>query len=274
GCGRGGRCRRAPCSCRSSWARSACCPPSRSAADSRETRAACARRSSAGAMASFLVPAQPALGAPGASRRDARWARGGAAPRGARRAIACAGFAVLAAGVQTVHAFSWRGALVTWGVVVGALGLDLAVSTARFLAPGRRAAAAGALRRTTVTLVVFCVAGLGLAAIRGEATALLRVPLDALMTLLGPGHAPAPSGEHWPDTLATVSELSHSGLAGIANGVGGALFCFVGWLGLLLLVLPRRGWGPAHFAVLIGGTLLYRGLLAAPEMSRAVLLGL
>jgi len=197
-----------------------------------------------------------------------------AAALGARRPIACTGFAVLAAGVQTVHALSWRGALVTWGVVVGALALDLAVSAARSLAPGRRATAAGALRRTSLTLVVFCLASLGVAALRGEATALLRAPLDALATLVGPGSAPAPSGEHWPDTLATVSELSHSGLAGIANGVGGALFCFVGWLGLLLLVLPRRGWRPAHFAVLIGGTLLYRGLLAAPEMSRAVLLGL
>src|SRR5262249_20554126 len=80
--------------------------------------------------------------------------------------------------------------------------------------------------------------------------------------------------EHWPDTLATVSELSHSGLTGIANGVGGALYCFVGWLGLLLLVLPRQGWRPAHFAVLIAGTLLYRGLLTAPEMSWPVLFGL
>lgn len=198
-----------------------------------------------------------------------------AAALGARRPIACAGFAVLAAGLQTVHALSWRGALVTWGVVVGSLALDLVVSTLRALAPGRRGeAATGALRRTTLTLVVFCLAGLGLAAMRGEATALLRAPLDAVATLIGPARAPVPSGEHWPDTLATVSELSHSGLAGIANGVGGALFCFVGWLGLLLLVLPRRGWGPAHFAVLIAGTLLYRGLLAAPEMSRAVLLGL
>jgi asparagine N-glycosylation enzyme membrane subunit Stt3 len=193
----------------------------------------------------------------------------------ARRPIACVGFAALAAVLQTVHALSWRGALVTWGVVVGALALDLAVSTVRSLAPGRRGAAApGTLRRTTLTLVVFCVAGLGLAALRGEATALLRPPLDAVATLIGPGRAPAPSGDHWPDTLATVTELSHSGLTGIADGVGGALFCFVGWLGLLVLVLPRRDWRPAHFAVLIAGTLLYRGLLAAPEMSRAVLLGL
>jgi asparagine N-glycosylation enzyme membrane subunit Stt3 len=197
-----------------------------------------------------------------------------AAGLGARRPIACAGFAVLAAGIQTVHALSWRGALVTWGVVVGALALDVAVSAARALAPRHRAAATDALRRASLALVVFCLAGLGLAALRGESSAFLRVPLDAVTALVGPGHAPAPSGEHWPDTLATVSELSHSGLAGIANGVGGALFCFVGWLGLLLLVLPRRGWGPAHFAVLIAGTLLYRGLLAAPEMSRAVLLGL
>ena len=57
---------------------------------------------------------------------------------GARRQIACLGFAALAAGVQTVHALSWRGALVTWGVVVGALALDLAVSAARALAPRRR----------------------------------------------------------------------------------------------------------------------------------------
>ncbi len=192
----------------------------------------------------------------------------------ARRPIACMGFAALAAGFQAVHALSWRGALVTWGVVVGALALDVAVSAARALGPRHRAAATGALGRTSLTLVVLCLAGLGLAALRGEARAFLRVPLDALTALVGPGNVPAPSGEHWPDTLATVSELSHSGLAGIASGVGGALFCFVGWLGLLLLVLPRRNWGPAHFAVLIAGTLLYRGLLAAPEMSRAILLGL
>jgi asparagine N-glycosylation enzyme membrane subunit Stt3 len=193
---------------------------------------------------------------------------------GARRPIGCVGFAALAAGLQTVHALSWRGALVTWGVVVGALALDVAVSAARVLAARHRASATVALRRTSLALVVFSLAGLGLAALRGEASAFLRVPLDAVTALVGGGPAPAPSGEHWPDTLATVSELSHSGLAGIANGVGGALFCFVGWLGLLLLVLPCGRWRPAHFAVLIAGTLLYRGLLAAPEMSRAVLLGL
>jgi asparagine N-glycosylation enzyme membrane subunit Stt3 len=192
----------------------------------------------------------------------------------ARRPIACVAFAALAAGLQTVHAVSWRGALVTWGVVVGALALDIAVSAARALTPRHRAAAMDALRRASLALVVFCLASLGLAVVRGDAGAFLRVPLDAVTALVGPGHAPAPSGEHWPDTLATVSELSHSGLTGIANSVGGALFCFVGWLGLLLLVLPRRSWRPAHFAVLIAGTLLYRGLLAAPEMSRPVLLGL
>ena len=193
---------------------------------------------------------------------------------GARRPIACIGFAALAAGLQTVHALSWRGALVTWGVVFGALALDVAVSAARALAARHRAAATGAFRRASLALIVFCAAGLGLAALRGEASGLVRVPLDVVTALLGPGHTPAPSGEHWPDTLATVAELSHSGLTGIANGLGGALFCFVGWLGLLLLVLPLWSWRPAHFAVLIAGTLLYRGLLAAPEMSRAVLLGL
>ena len=73
-----------------------------------------------------------------------------------------------------MHALSWRGALVTWGVVVGALALDLAVSVARALAPRHRTAATGALRRTSLALVVFCLAGLGLAALRGEASAFLR----------------------------------------------------------------------------------------------------
>ena len=63
-------------------------------------------------------------------------------------------------------------------------------------------------------------------------------------------------------------------LGAIAMRSYGYLLFFVGWLGMLLLLLPRHDWEVGHFAVLIGGTLLYRYLLTAAGLTRSTLVAL
>ncbi len=193
----------------------------------------------------------------------------------ARGAGARLGLAAVGAVLAAVHAVSWRGALLTWAVVAGGLAATLVVYAIRWFVPARRVSAALSLRRATMVLVVFWGVGAALAAMRGEGAAFLRMPVAAVASVLpSRGAAPPDTDEHWPDAFATVAELVHPGLEGVARVMGGPLYFFVGWLGLLLLLLPRRDWRPAHFAVLIAGTLLYRWLLAVPELGRTALLAL
>jgi len=180
-----------------------------------------------------------------------------------RRASACAAWAALAAALGALHAMSWRGWVFTWAVVVGGLGAHVVVCAARGWA--RRPGAAASVRHAALVLLVFYAVGAGLALSRGAAGTYLRLPMEAL----APPAASLPG--RWPDVLATVAELSRLGRDDIETAMGGRLYFFVGWLGLLVLALPRGRWQPSHFAVLMGGTLLYRWLLTGPEVSRPVL---
>ena len=198
-----------------------------------------------------------------------------AAALAARGTAARVGLAAGGAVLAAVHAMSWRGALLTWAVAAGGLAATFVVYAARWFFPARRATTALFLRRAGTVLVVFWGVGGALAVMRGEGAAFLRMPVAAVASVLpSTDAAPAAPDEPWPDALATVAELVHPGLEGVARVMGGPLYFFVGWLGLLLLLLPRRDWRPAHFAVLIAGTLLYRLLLAFPELGRAPLVAL
>src|SRR5262249_35830631 len=74
--------------------------------------------------------------------------------------------------------------------------------------------------------------------------------------------------------LAQVGELYVPTLAAIAARSYGNVMFFAGWIGLLLLLLPRREWDAPHFVVLVGATLLYRYLLTAAGLERTLLIGL
>ncbi len=65
----------------------------------------------------------------------------------------------------------------------------------------------------------------------------------------------------WPSVFETVGELRDPSLGGIARSMGGPVLFFAAWLGMILLMLPRRDWQSWHFMLLIGGNLLYRYLL-------------
>ena len=101
-----------------------------------------------------------------------------------------------------------------------------------------------------------------------------ETPLNGLRRLLAAVTPAVPTPERpsqLPSALATVSELAVPNLGAIAAESYGHLLFFAGWLGMLLLLLPRRNWRAGHFIVLIVGTLLYRYLLTAAAMPRALL---
>jgi asparagine N-glycosylation enzyme membrane subunit Stt3 len=178
-------------------------------------------------------------------------------------------YAAVAAAFVGLHAAVWSGWVFTYLVTAFGLFTNALTRVLRVALRGwrRRPAEAGALRRGLVPLLVFCPAAAVFVALAG-ASGGLAVALRAaaaLRSTLAPEAAPrVVPGTAWPDVLATVSELRRPGLAGIAAMAGQPLYFFAGWLGLLLLWLPRSRWRNRHLAVMIGGTLLYYFLLMGP----------
>jgi dolichyl-diphosphooligosaccharide--protein glycosyltransferase len=170
------------------------------------------------------------------------------------------------------HAALWRGW--TFGAVVIAAGLAgaLALYAAAWWwrrndwrgwqAPGSRRvlATASAFAAALAVLLPFTAPG--------SLSQALRYLLPAAAWA-----APAARIE-WPSLFETVSELIAPSLGAIAAQSFGALIFLVGWFGMLLLLLPKRRWQAGHFAVLSASALLYRYLLTAAGLPRAVLVGL
>lgn len=188
-------------------------------------------------------------------------------------------YAAVAAAFVGLHAAVWSGWVFTYLVTAIALFANALTRVLRVALRGwrRRPAEAGVLGRGLVPFLVFCPAAAVFAALAGAIDG-LAVPLRALAALrsaFAPGAAPgAAPGTTWPDVLATVSELTRPGLAGIAAMAGQPLYFFAGWLGLLLLWLPRGRWRNRHLAVMIGGTLLYYFLLMGPPLPPSRLVAL
>jgi dolichyl-phosphooligosaccharide-protein glycotransferase len=185
---------------------------------------------------------------------------------GAARPARQVGFAALAAVFAGLQAGTWSGWTFGYGVVVLALAGNLL-----FQALARALRGAGDVGRAARVLAVLVAAG-GLAAwAAGAGDAWVALPRALLGEIV---HGPAPAPDWWPDLFATVAELERPGRDEIVGAMGGAPYLFAGWLGLLALLLPERDWRPWHFAVLIGGTVLFRWLLVGPELGRAALLAL
>jgi len=188
-------------------------------------------------------------------------------------------YGVLAAVFAAVHAATWRGWVFTYGVLVVGLLCNATVVALRHV---RRTGGRGAwrdveVRRAFLVLAVVPVATWLLTALTGGEESGLRALVEVLASVCrasGMCAPPVTPAVRWPDALGTVAELSRPNLASIAAFMGGIVAFFVGWLGLLVLMLPRRGWQWWHFVVLIAGNYLYRYLLTAPQLSRAVLVGL
>jgi len=172
----------------------------------------------------------------------------------------------LGGAVLALHAAVWRG----WefGFAVGAAGLATAGGFyALRWAVHRRDG--GARIVVIVGLAYFAVAALGT---HGEALSVLARTAPAVFQQTVTGDTTLAS--IWPPTLDSVGELTAMSLGAIAAQSYGALIFFVGWLGLLLLVLPRHQWSAGHFAVLSASALLYRYLLSAAGLGNTALVAL
>ncbi|HSQ00322.1 MAG TPA: STT3 domain-containing protein [Candidatus Dormibacteraeota bacterium] len=196
----------------------------------------------------------------------------------ARRLTGQIAGAVAAAAAAALQATVWRGWMFTYDLLLVALLLQMLVAALGHVRRRRdpRIWRAAAVRRAALVFGVFSVATGVFTAAGGREASYLRAPLALLESIRShletrPPALAAAEAVHWPDMLGTVAEAAVPTLADIAKLVGGQVVFFAGWLGLLLLVLPRRGWRVRHFAVLLGGNSLYRYLLHAVTLTRTEL---
>jgi dolichyl-phosphooligosaccharide-protein glycotransferase len=190
-----------------------------------------------------------------------------AASRPARQAA----LAAVAALLVGVHAAVWRGWIFTYGVLLAGIA---AGSVLGMIEAGARGRVARRTRGAALTLGVFwTVAAVG-AIVAGAGGEYLALPATLVGSLFGTAAPVATSEVAWPDVFQTVSELKRPGLDGIAAALHGPLYFFVAWLGLLLILLPERGWRWWHYLLLIGGNYLYRYLLTTPVWSPLALVAL
>ncbi len=188
---------------------------------------------------------------------------GAAQARRSRQAVGAA----LAGIVVGLHAAVWSGWVFTLAVLLMGMLLQLVLVLLRSVAGRRRGGTVPRARvvRTVVALAVFAATSGIAVAVVGAGSAWTSLPARlAHLVVPPPEVAGGPSTGDltiWPPTLETVGELLQPGLDGVGGAVGGNVYFFVGWLGLLALVLPRRRWGWYHFALLTAGNLLYYQLL-------------
>jgi dolichyl-diphosphooligosaccharide--protein glycosyltransferase len=189
----------------------------------------------------------------------------------ARRPFGQAVGGLLGGVVVSLHAAVWRGWEFGFVVVAAGLVAGLAFHALGWIVQRRDARVwrAAGVRSTAVVGLAY-----GAAASLGTAGATLATLAQLVPTRLGSAAAPEAAASIWPSALETVGELGAMSLGGIAAQSYGVLIFFIGWLGLLLLVLPRRRWLAGHFAVLSGSSLLYRYLLSAAGLGRATLVTL
>lgn len=184
-------------------------------------------------------------------------------------------YAAAAAVALGLHALIWRGWVFSFAVVVAALAANTAVASLRMLLRSRtQRGRDDDLRRAVGALACFAVISFA-AAVAIAATAGVGRVLDHARSLIAEADTamrPADAAPSWPDAIATVGELIRPDLRRIADMTGGTAYFFVGWLGMVLLLLPRKGWQGWHFALLVGANYAYRYLLVGGTPSRGWLI--
>ena len=191
-----------------------------------------------------------------------------------------AAYAVLAAGFVGLHAATWSGWTFTYVVVTIGLVANALVRILRlaFVGPRRRPEQRKALVGGLLPLVVFYLAGALCAALAGSPGG-FAAPLGAVTQTFftffnrppRAGDAPATT---WPDMFSTVAELVPPDLQIISGRLGQPVYFLAGWLGLLVLWLPRTRWRFWHFGIMVGGSLLYYYLLNGPQLEPSVRMAL
>ncbi len=183
-------------------------------------------------------------------------------------------FALCGLAAIRLHAQTWNGWIFTYAVVIGGLFVHLIITMLHAVIDHRSAWKTPAARRAALGFAGFCLAPLVLTDVPGADPASLIAalrPVGEIFRSVQPAAGPGPTA-HWPDAFATVGELARPDLQRISGVLADVPTFFIAWLGLLLLLLPRRGWQWWHFALLIGGNYLYAYLVTRPNPGRPLLL--
>jgi len=192
----------------------------------------------------------------------------------ARRTAIQIGLAALASLVTGLHAMTWHGWTFGCTVILTGLAAAIVLESVRWTVRQRTARVwRSRLVRSAVTVALVYAVGAAVCttALAGDDW-LLRAPRRLLGGATVISEVPAAANQlRWPSALAGVSELSVPSLGAIAAQCNGYIAFFAGWIGIVLLLLPRHGWRTGHFAVLIGATVLYRVLLTWNGLGRVAL---
>ncbi len=191
----------------------------------------------------------------------------------------CLAAAVLATGL---HAATWSGWVFSSTIALMGLAANALLRVARRVLYGA-GDVGGGQAMTSILLVVGYLVGASLVgALAGSSDGPAAAVFSIASKVVGiaanaaPAEVRDPQSLIWPNMFRTVGELRAPSLSRIAATMAGPVYFFVSWLGLILLILPRKGWQAWHFAILIGGNLLYRYLLtqanAAPWVLATLLL--
>ncbi len=182
-------------------------------------------------------------------------------------------FSAAAAIFVGVHAAAWAG---WWfGYLVILLGLICLVlyRIVRDLVRGERSPWNDkSVQLSLIALGVFYVVTLFAALPTMSVGNYLQTPLNAVHA--SSNLAEAVANEYWPNVLTTVAELNSADFTAAVNNFGGKLFFLGGLIGMLLMLLPRKGWRLSHWLTLAGGIALYGYLVSATGMTKITILAL
>lgn len=173
-------------------------------------------------------------------------------------------FIATAAAVTGLHAAIWDGWILTSGIVVLGLGANALLWGLRRAVHGAAADAGHGAARAAALIAAYVAAATAATWVAGAEASPLSSVADIAEQVFGGASAAgaADVALRWPSVFETVGELRRPDLATLAQAMAGPVYFFVAWLGLILLMLPRAGWQSWHFAILLGGNLLYRYLLS------------
>jgi hypothetical protein len=169
-------------------------------------------------------------------------------------------WAITAGALTGMHAAVWRGWLFTYGLLLSAaFGYALLVAAREVAARGlKRFWRDEEIRRLAFVILVYYIAA-GVFTWPADESA-FSVPFKMIASAgsLVAGNPAAGRAEVlWPQALGTVSELSLPKPGDIVQYMGGTIYFFGAWLGLLALVLPKAAWRPRHFLLLVWTAALY-----------------
>lgn len=190
----------------------------------------------------------------------------------AERVLQQTGYALLGLVVLRLHAETWEGWIFTYVVALAGLFAYLLETVLRALRTARMTQGRPALRRAAVALVCFCLAPVVLKGVPGTDPRSLLRALQPVGNVFRTTQSSGGAQAQWPEAFTTVGELVRPDLSDVAAQMDGPVYFFVGWLGLLLLLLPRRRWQWWHFALLIAGNYLYAYLVTRPNPGRPFLI--